>query len=96
MVKDEPQAQYEQGMVLGKILTKLESIEKGMRKVDDLEKRMTAVEKETALIKGDLDSIKASLAKPKTPWWSVASGLAGFGSVLALLLLLLPKLLEIS
>lgn len=94
MIKDELNSEYSQGMVLGKILTKVEGIEIGMRKVDGLESRLNQVEKDNIAIKSDLEQIKATLARPKAPWWSIASGLAGFASVVTLLLLILPRLLE--
>ena len=76
--------------VLGQILVKISNLEEGFNRVENFDNRLQGVEKdivetksELSSIKRDIHSIRASIDKPKTPWWSIASGI---GSIVAIVI----------
>ena len=76
--------------VLGQILVKISNLEDGFNRVENFDNRLQGVEKdivetksELSSIKKDIHSIRASIDKPKAPWWSIASGI---GSIVAIVI----------
>jgi hypothetical protein len=86
---------HSQGLLLGQMLTKLENIDSGMRKMEEYDKRIGYVEKDQIIIKHEVEEIRKILNKPKSSWFQIMSGIAGIGSTLLVLLVVLPKLLAL-